>query len=152
MPTAGPLWQKEDAQNPEDAGKMGCKRLVLSACGVAGQLGARPCASQVPVPPRCLCSAAPALHHLLPAQPSQLRATPPAGQAPARSLEDAWEMTQDLDARAQRCVPAVSALGCLRPLGLLLPSGSWPKSASRGAWEMGGAGVQLPNWQLPPIL
>lgn len=49
VPTAGPLWQREGAQNSEDARKMGCKGLILSACGVAGQLGARPCASQVPV-------------------------------------------------------------------------------------------------------
>lgn len=60
-------------------------------------------------------------------------------------------MTQDLQARAPGCVPAVSALGCLWPLGLLLPSGSWPKSASRGAWEMGGLVCSCRTGSFPPF-
>lgn len=45
----GPLWQREGAQSPEGAAKIGCKGHVLSTCGVPGQLRAHPCAWEVPV-------------------------------------------------------------------------------------------------------
>lgn len=47
MPTVGSLWQREEAQDPEGARKMGCKGLLLSRA--VSHPGARPCAW------RCLC-------------------------------------------------------------------------------------------------
>lgn len=105
---------------------MGCKGHLLSTCGVPGQLR-RP-----PVPGRCLWP-----------PPSSAQGYPPPPPGLGRRLLSGRCLGNETGSRGQSSVrvPAVgrnpAAFGWLWPLGPL-PSGSWPKSASWGAWGRRG--------------